>query len=178
MIFRVFCSKNPRRTANDGLVEIRIVRELPDEASNIGDLFGIFRVRAGGGARQNARNRVCLANLRQVAVACTVYAIDHDDVLPARLQDLVDAQAIQRLPNCPACNARYETAMHLTRTSLRLSRIQRPASFMIAWCPAPAHNGRRAVAFADGHVEMLTVNDFNLHMAELRKQIAEIEKQD
>jgi len=165
-------------TANDGLVEIRIVRELPDKASNIGELFGIFLQRVGGGARQRARVTACLANLRQVAVACTVYAIDHDDILPAHLNDLVDAQAIQRLPNCPACNARYDTAMGVAKARLRLSRIQRPASFMIAWCPAPAHNGRRAVAFADGHVEMLTVNEFNLHMAELRKQIAEIEKQD
>jgi hypothetical protein len=103
--------------------------------------------------------------LQQVALACRLYAEDHQGRFPDRLSDLVpkylphdeylfyaDAETHERKPWC------YRPG--LTNTS--------PPDLFLAWSPDSTSSGRRVGVHCDASAQILREEDFR---AEMKRQI-------
>jgi prepilin-type processing-associated H-X9-DG protein len=115
-------------------------------------------------ARHTAEQAVCVANLRQLSLACTMYANDHDDILPARLSQLY--------PDYVPDLSTFVSPVHRKATGLiraedidtgsdyelktpgaKLGEIKEPArTVMLLEKAPPKHGGRPHAAYVDGHV--------------------------
>lgn len=151
----------------------------PIGVSAIGPAPALFLLGVGAGfalpavasARGAARNAVSINNLRQVSMALILYDQDRG-ALPVNLGALLDAKVIEDpkllvAPDDPAppqvggkpCSYVYFLDGHLG-AKLRLGEIDDPARTPVVWERQPFRQGRRAVAFADAHVEAMTEPDF------------------
>jgi prepilin-type processing-associated H-X9-DG protein len=109
------------------------------------------------GARVKANEVQCLNNVRQCTLACEQYAQEHDKALPTSWSDtkkymLTEAVAQHCLhcPQTPGTAASYE----IVNPGKRLADLGHPQETVIVREINAPHRGKRAVGFADGHVEM------------------------
>jgi prepilin-type processing-associated H-X9-DG protein len=108
-------------------------------------------------ARGAAYQAACLNNVRQCTLACQMYAQEHEATLPNSLDDVKkfmgnEAAAQQALH----CHQEKGTAVsyELVTPGKKLADLGQPAETIIIREINAPHRGKRAVGFADGHVEM------------------------
>lgn len=131
--------------------------------------------------RAKALSVVCEAQLRQYAMALQMYTLANRGLLPDTIEwgpngTLDDHLLLEKgvISHCPEDGKRvpYVYLLDHARAELQkgrhpavLSRIQLnqlkdSSKIPILWDAAPGHVGRRNVAFADGHVELLDGAEF------------------
>jgi prepilin-type processing-associated H-X9-DG protein len=116
-------------------------------------------------AKENAQRAMCTNNMRQLAVACIMYANDHDGVLPSKLSDVYPAYVPDLdLFVCPVHKGKKiskeridaESDYKLLIPGKNLGEIERPAETVMISEKEPNHRGGRNAAYADGHVEWVS----------------------
>jgi prepilin-type processing-associated H-X9-DG protein len=109
-------------------------------------------------ARGKAVEVKCMDNVKQCAQACLMYASDHGDTLPSKWEDLAEslgsANALSAMSTCPSHRGAAEPSYELLEGGRRLSEIEKPGETIIVRETSANHRNRRAVAYADGHIEM------------------------
>jgi len=141
-----------------------------------------FALPAVASARGAARNTVSMNNLRQISMALILHEQDRG-ALPTNLAALLDAKLIQDpamlvAPNDPdppqvagkACSYVYFLDGQVG-AKLRLAEVEDAAGTPVVWERQPFREGRRAVAFADGHVEAMTEPDFQRALERVDKAL-------
>ncbi len=108
-------------------------------------------------ARGAANQAACLNNVRQCTLACQMYAQEHDGTLPNSLDDakklLGNEASADKVLHCrqeKGTAASYE----LVTPGKKLADMGQPAETIIVRETKANHRGKRAVGYADGHVEM------------------------
>jgi hypothetical protein len=91
-----------------------------------------------------AREMRALNNVREVATACHVFAADHDGVLPASTGDLA-----------PYLGKEFDVCQIELVASGKLSEIKDPTGVVLVRSMTAPSTGTRAVAFIDGHCELV-----------------------
>jgi prepilin-type processing-associated H-X9-DG protein len=115
-------------------------------------------------AREKAHEAACMSNLKQLSIACIMYAQDHNDVLPAKLSDLhPEYLSTTDVFLCPVnrsgkaakavADIDRDSDYELKIPGQKLGEIKDPARTIMILEKQPNHRGRRNAAFADGHVE-------------------------
>jgi prepilin-type processing-associated H-X9-DG protein len=103
-------------------------------------------------ARSQALRVRSASNIRQILLACIVYANDNKDMLPESLDQTVQLKQVpaQLLIN-PGDdkNRRYV----YQRPSVPLAKIPQPDKYPLIWEEVDDANAPRNVGFLDGHVE-------------------------
>jgi len=112
---------------------------------------------AMSGARAGASKAACLSNVRQCTLACAQYAQEHDTALPTSFGELktyLGGEASgARVLHChqePGTAISYE----IVNPGKRLADLGHPEETVIIREIRANHQGKRAVGFADGHVEL------------------------
>lgn len=129
-------------------------------------------------ARGKAQQTACLSNIKQLGLACLMYAADYDEVFPTA----VDPQGFhdqifpylrnESLFKCPSAPDEQGYAFNPKLAGANIEDLRRPAEMPMLWdagaqpggvAPVPGtttgrHNGGDNVAFADGHAKWLTTN--------------------
>jgi len=117
-------------------------------------LFPIFSQ-----AREKARETSSVSNLKQMAIATLMYSQDWDEVLPPMKDAATARKAL--MPYCkneaifidPRTNEPYHVNVAASRK--KEASIDSPSEFVLFYEATPARDGKRAVAFADGHVKRI-----------------------
>ncbi|MHB9134393.1 MAG: DUF1559 family PulG-like putative transporter [Armatimonadota bacterium] len=120
-------------------------------------------------ARERARKKICLNNLRQIAVATTMYAQDHRETLPGSLDDLHDYLGFDWHYTCltaPSSAPLPSYGYHRALAGLPVSRIAAPQAALVTADTLPRtwvitserdldyrHLGEVFVSFLDGHAD-------------------------
>lgn len=122
-------------------------------------------------AREQAREAVCMNNMKQLAMAAHLYADDYDGRLPSMTLWRTQLKPYLRKPieemQCPCGGTIY--AMNKNMAGLKLSQIQDPGNKVLFFEADPdlpnasgsranaafAHDGEGTFAFVDTHVERL-----------------------
>ncbi|MCX7008256.1 MAG: hypothetical protein NTY53_13585 [Kiritimatiellaeota bacterium] len=95
------------------------------------------------GGRSRMADMAAANEVRQLAMACIIYANDHAGVLPAKLDALKDLDLIRDA-------GAYELV-----ASGKLADIKDLATTVLVREKATASGGCQAVAYADGHIELV-----------------------
>lgn len=110
--------------------------------------------------RDSARESVCRNNGGQIYAAMRIYALNNDDRMPARPEDLkpyLDSRSLEETFRCPAQEAPGRPAgarsYELVRTTGKWEEMT-PDTVLAREVPGNHRAGRRMTVFADGHVEM------------------------
>ena len=133
-------------------------------------VLGLFPV-AWQPVREPARRATCKCNLRQIGLACHMYADDYDGEFPSGLQGLHPTYCDNpKVFKCPSGEASYEDFRARTVTEKSSSYVYVPGlradmpSELILGCDKPEnhpakrerfrrHEAGRNVLFVDAHVE-------------------------
>ena len=97
-------------------------------------------------ARGRARVQVCRSNLKQIGLACAMYADAHKGKLPAEMKELKPYLGPERQLQCPVTHVPY-------RLLQPGKRFGKPANGVLARDATPHPDGKTCVLFMDGHVE-------------------------
>ena len=95
------------------------------------------------GPRSRTADILAATDARQLALACCVWANDHDGVLPPNLAAVKDLAPVERATAYELC------------ASGKLADIKDPATTVLLREKQAAPGGRRATAFVDGHCELI-----------------------
>ncbi|MHB9131071.1 MAG: hypothetical protein ACYDBB_08285 [Armatimonadota bacterium] len=111
-------------------------------------------------ARRKAQQTESMNNLRQVSVALQMYIQDHDETFPS-LKNAAELKAAlkiyvdeDRLLRCPRTQEPYMPNASLS--TMALGDLKNPTDMVMAFEVSADEDGRRCVAFVDGHVSLLT----------------------
>lgn len=101
----------------------------------------------------------CASNLRQLAVACFLYAGDHENDLPTSVDQLNDylgspGEGIPAVLLCPDAEDRSVPSYRIVATGKISFTNDLTTARLMEEIEAP-HDGKRWVAFGDGHVEQV-----------------------
>ena len=96
-------------------------------------------------ARASARGKQCMSNLKQIGLACAMYAEDHKGELPATLQALKPYVNTDQFFKCPVTRMPYQ---YLGAGR----RFGKPQNAVLARDAKPHPNGFRCLLYMDGHV--------------------------
>lgn len=126
-----------------------------------GAIFPVF-----GRAREKSRSTTCLNNARQIAVAFQMYVQDNNNRYPGanwlevmRAYDLSPNVGSTSILNCPTVTGNaVEYVYNPELYGKLLEEIADPTTTPLLWCIG-SHNGMRVVAYVDGHVEMVPLED-------------------
>lgn len=112
---------------------------------------------AVSGARAGAYKAACLSNVRQCTLACGQYAQEHDTALPTSFGEVEKYMGGEasgaKVLHChqePGTAVSYE----IVNPGKRLADLGHPEETVIIREIRANHQGKRAVGFADGHVEL------------------------
>jgi prepilin-type processing-associated H-X9-DG protein len=114
-------------------------------------------------AKQQALRARCLSNLRNLAMACMMYSLDHG-VLPAKLSELYPNYAASlEVFACPAHGEKKvskgrideESDYRLEIPGAKLGEVKEQARTIMISEKEPNHRGGRNAAYVDGHVESI-----------------------
>ena len=112
-------------------------------------------------ARAAAYQAVCLNNTKQLMVASLQYAAEHDDAMPGTLDQLkpylggTQTAVAPKLLVCPLATDPTQPGYEIVAPGRKLNTVADPAKTVFIREIHPHPNGRRAVGYMDGHVEML-----------------------
>ena len=101
-------------------------------------------------AREKAREAVCINNVKGIALACAMYAQEHDKNLPRTLDDLKPYTKSTKLFFCPSVKDSTSNSYEFTGVT---NRFQDDPDVIILREIEANHHGRRVVLYNDGHVE-------------------------
>ena len=87
-----------------------------------------------------------MQTLKYLALGCHLYAEDHDGMLPRTLHDLK-----------PYVKESYDPKAYELVAAGNLNKIRQPAKRHLIRAKASLSGKQRAVAFVDGHVEIIQV---------------------
>jgi prepilin-type processing-associated H-X9-DG protein len=133
-------------------------------------IAGAAAVPAIRNARRQAETVACLSNLRQLAMAVNMYAVQNKGYVPEDLDQLV-ASGVPAMGSayiCPACASNpakpVATTGRLGKYSYiyvgggrKIPSVRSPANTPLIYEPLTNHDGRSInVAYFDGHAEVLT----------------------
>lgn len=126
-------------------------------------------------AERDALEQTCVSNLKQLALACLMYAKDHNGILMTanwadEVMQYAQNDALLRCPSIPDDVLSY--AMNEKLLGLSLDAIADPSRVVLLFEREPAegpaiggpdklvarHDGNTVVAFADGHVEAIPID--------------------
>ena len=118
-------------------------------------------------SRAKATQAVSMSHIRQILVACHMYANDREGQWPDNLQTLVGTRYVARPevirnPRSPGGEGSYV----YVKPQEPMSRLPNPGAVVIVHEALEGTGGKVAVGFADGHVELLPAED-------VRKRIAQ-----
>jgi prepilin-type processing-associated H-X9-DG protein len=125
----------------------------------IGALFGTailaaLLLPAVAQARAKAHEAVCLNNIKQITLASHRYAAENNDTLPQSLDQLKSYLGNKELI-CHAAEGQTGPCYEIVAPGRKLVEIADPAKTIFVRETQSRHHGRRAVGYADGHVEMV-----------------------
>lgn len=125
--------------------------------------------------RDSARRAMCLANMRQLAMAMMMYAQDHENRLPPanRWCDAINPYTRnQAIFKCPADKAKYSYAMNFNLSKRAITAIPNPAKTVMlfestqgrknatdvgrSWPARSRHPPGICVAYAEAHCKVET----------------------
>lgn len=135
-----------------------------------GVLLSMF-VPALSSARSEARNAVCMSNIRQIDLALIMYVDEHGQ-WPEDLSALGDFVGQAKVFVCPGSGHTAGSMEDVTTWTDYVylpgtGRDHDPAHSAVLYCPPENHGGRSAnVAFMDGHVERQDTLVFRALLAE------------
>jgi prepilin-type processing-associated H-X9-DG protein len=137
-----------------------------------------------------ARQATCKSNLRQIGLACHMYADDHGEEFPPGFQDLVPAYVDNpKVYKCPSGDADWqdfrtgkvsEASSSCTYVPSLCARM--PGSFILAYDKSTethhreGHSAGRNVLFADAHVEWWSASREAEFQEKLKKQREAVRK--
>ncbi|HWA84457.1 MAG TPA: hypothetical protein VG820_13530 [Fimbriimonadaceae bacterium] len=113
-----------------------------------------------------AKSTSCLSNIKQLALATIMFATDNDDVLKTTSAKWANAiypytknKTILTCPEDKPGTVSYSFNVRLANVSM--AKIKNPATTVLAYEGSGGklnfrHDGRAAVAFADGHAKLIT----------------------
>ncbi|MCX7009287.1 MAG: DUF4190 domain-containing protein [Kiritimatiellaeota bacterium] len=108
-------------------------------------------------ARGAAMQAACMNNVRQCTLACQMYAQEHDNTLPKNWDDVKayigGETSLQKVLHCHA-EAGTTVSYELVQPGKRLADLGQTETAVIVRETKATHRGKRAIGFADGHVEM------------------------
>jgi hypothetical protein len=118
-----------------------------------------------------------LSNAKQVAVGMMLYSNDYDDLFP-HAQSTAQAQeevypylknaSLWKSDNPNGGRLLYNT----TLSGVSQTQLPFPAETLLIWDEMPWPDGRRVVAYADGHAKIVTADEWNSRLwpTELRRR--------
>lgn len=112
-------------------------------------------VSAFAAAREKAQGNVCVNNAKQLTVGLMAWLLDNDDKFPATLEALKEGHLVEleKVTICPFDPNRQPGGYEFLLAGKTLSKIPEPATTPMLRAKFTSSDGRRTVAFADGHVE-------------------------
>lgn len=127
-------------------------------------------------AQSSAKETSSLSNLKQIALASIMYANDYDDLLPyvqsTKSMQWVTTPYLKN--NSVWTNPNPAGGQYLLNMSLagvNLSGIDKPAETILFYESTPWEDGRRGVAYADGHAKRLTADEWTRAQATLHLKL-------
>ncbi len=107
------------------------------------------------GARSKALDVQCMNSVKQITTACMMYEVD-EGKLPQSLAELVEKKLITRnLLTCPSHRGASVCDYELLNAGKRLGSLSVISTNILVREIKANHHGKRAIGFADGHIEML-----------------------
>ena len=112
-------------------------------------------------AHEKARHANCMSNVKQIGLACAMYADQHNGNLPRSLDDLKPYATSTKVFFCPQVvgtnQSSYESRGFTNNYSYEFVGVTNKwldnPDLIILREIEPRHNGWRTVLFNDGHVE-------------------------
>lgn len=104
-------------------------------------------------ARGKAREASCVSNVRQLSLACIMYANDHDMQFPADWSEVQSYVGDAQVLECPADDSGTSPDYQIVFRG-RLSDATDPARTVAIRETAARHRGRAATGYVDGHCTM------------------------
>jgi len=121
-------------------------------------------------AREQAKRTVSLNNLKQIALACIMYADEHEGKFAPDLQQLYPYLRDPKILESPLKPKGFDGPSYIYIAGLKL-RMRRPQVIIIAYeNPAFCSDGI-CVAFMDGHCEWMKPEEFLERLKETYKQL-------
>ncbi len=153
-------------TAGNNKMTVEIA--LPKE--HLTEIMSAFVQPALGRAREQAKRTVSLNNLKQIALACLLYADEHEGKFATDLQKLYPYHRNTKLFESPRKPKGFDGPSYIYVAGLTL-RMRRPQVIIIAYeNPAYCSDGICA-AFLDGHCEWLKPAGFLQRLEETYKRL-------
>jgi prepilin-type processing-associated H-X9-DG protein len=110
-------------------------------------------------ARVKAQEASSVSNLKQVAVGVMMYTMDYDERLPPMRDAATMKRAVMPYVKSDEVfkDPRTGEPYHVNpaASGKSLAQIAAPDRFVILYEASPSRDGKRAVAFVDGHVKRL-----------------------
>ena len=117
-------------------------------------------VPAMASARTAAYDAMCLNNVKQIMVTSMTYATAHDNTMPDTLDQL--KPYLGNIPPdknplllCHAAADQSKPSYEIVAPGQKLTTVADSSKTVFVREIQPNHNGRRAVGFMDGHVDMV-----------------------
>ena len=96
------------------------------------------------------REAVCINNVKGIALACAMYANEHDKTLPRRFNDLEPYTKSTKPFFCPSAKDSTSYSYEFTGVTYK---FQEDMDIVILREIEPNHRGRRVLLYNDGHVQ-------------------------
>jgi prepilin-type processing-associated H-X9-DG protein len=100
--------------------------------------------------RDYAHQLICVSNVRQIGMACAMYADSYDGNLPQNLDSLTNFVATTKYFTCPSAKDKSHYSYEFTGVTNKWGTDQH---VVILREIEANHQDRRVVLFNDGHVE-------------------------
>ncbi len=154
--------------ATSGQDHVSLRMRVPKRAVSLGLRVAMQQLaHALSRARGEARKTACLNNLRQLALACHMYAEDHEGTLPERLSQLHQYGASLQIFTCPETRGVMTRPEEIDEKSsyslvggLRLKDIENLQKMPLLYESLENHKDGACMAFADGHVRFVPAEDY------------------
>ena len=134
----------------DGRVEV-LEFTIPENRLTIArDEKAVWRASRTSAKQMTAQEMRELSRVKQVAVACSLFASRNGDMLPSDLKQIV-----------PDLGGMDLSQIELVRVEQKLSEISNPETVALVQSKIPLPSNKQAVAFADAHAELIVVKAAN-----------------
>lgn len=141
-----------------------------------GGLLGVFSQ-----AKASAKETATLSNLKQLALGFVMYAGDHDDVLPyvhstasafRQIQPYTKNEEIQATLNPNGGRVLFNMAL----AGVSMTSLESPTETVLLYEDTPWPDGKRTVAFADGHAKRLDASEWAEAASSLKLRLKRVGK--